>query len=48
MEDIEQVVPGDEQKEDAFFSLAEQFRSCQDPERAKKLGDEFGLFVFGK
>jgi hypothetical protein len=36
------------QKEQAFFELAERFRSSNDPAEVKQLGDELGRFVFGE
>ena len=36
------------QKEKAFFELAERFRSANDPEEAKQLGDQLGRLVFGE
>ena len=35
-------------KEEAFFELAERFRSSHDPEQVKQLGNELGRFVFGE
>jgi hypothetical protein len=37
-----------QQKEKAFFELAERFRAANDPEEVKRLGDEMGRFIFGK
>jgi hypothetical protein len=37
-----------EQKEKAFFELAERFRAASDPQQAKRLGDELGPLVFGE
>ena len=45
---IEQGIEAAKQKEQAFFKLAERFRSSKDPNEAKKLGDELGRFVFGE
>ena len=36
------------QKEKAFFELAERFRNSKDAEEVKQLGDELGRFVFGE
>ena len=36
------------QAEKAFFQLAERFRSADDPQQVKQLGDELGRFVFGE
>jgi hypothetical protein len=35
-------------KEEAFFALADRFRSTNDPAEVKQLGDELGRFVFGE
>jgi hypothetical protein len=45
---IAQGIEASRQKEQAFFHLAERFRSASDPEQAKQLGDELGRFVFGE
>jgi predicted transcriptional regulator len=45
---IEQGIEAAKQKEEAFFELAERFRTSKDPNEAKKLGDELGRFVFGE
>ena len=45
---IEQGIEASQQKERAFFQLAERFRATTDPEQAKQLGDELGRFVFGE
>lgn len=45
---IEQGIEANQQKEQAFFHLAERFRAASDPEQAKQLGDELGRFVFGE
>ena len=45
---IEQGIEAAKQKEQAFFDLAERFRSSKDPDEVKKLGDELGRFVFGE
>jgi hypothetical protein len=36
------------QKEEAFFELARRFRESNDPEEAKKLGQELGRMIFGE
>ena len=36
------------QRESAFFDLAERFRTANDPEQVKALGEELGRFVFGE
>jgi predicted transcriptional regulator len=45
---IEQGIEARQQKERAFFELAERFRAASDPKELKRLGDELGRFVFGK
>ena len=45
---IEQGIQAQQQKEKAFFQLAERFRAASDPEQVKQLGDQLGRFVFGE
>src|SRR5271156_5216555 len=45
---IEQGIEARQQKEKAFFQLAERFRAADDPEQVKQLGNELGRFAFGK
>lgn len=45
---IEQGIEAQQQKEKAFFQLADRFRAANDPDQVKKLGDELGRFVFGE
>jgi metal-responsive CopG/Arc/MetJ family transcriptional regulator len=45
---IELGIEAQEQKEKAFFELAERFRAASDPQQAKRLGDELGRLVFGE
>jgi hypothetical protein len=45
---IEEGIAAAKQREQNFFQLAEKFRSAQDPEEIKRLGDEMGRFVFGE
>jgi predicted transcriptional regulator len=45
---IEQGIEARQQKEKAFFQLAERFRAAADPEQVKQLGNELGRFVFGE
>jgi hypothetical protein len=45
---IEQGIEVQQQKEKAFFQLAERFRAASDPEQVKHLGDQLGRFVFGE
>ena len=45
---IEQGLETRQRKEREFFDLAERFRSANDPEQVKRLGDELGRFVFGE
>jgi len=44
---IEQGIEARQQKEKAFFQLAERFRAADDPEQVKQLGNQLGRFVFG-
>ena len=48
LELIEEGIEVQKQKEKTFFQLAEKFRSAEDPEVVKRLGDELGRFVFGE
>jgi len=48
LELIEEGIEARQQKEKAFFQLAEKFRAARDPEQVKLLGDELGRFVFGE
>jgi len=45
---IEEGLAAQQEKEKAFFQLAEKFRAASDPQQAKQLGDELGRFVFGE
>jgi EAL domain-containing protein (putative c-di-GMP-specific phosphodiesterase class I) len=45
---IEQGIAAAQQKEKAFFQLAERFRAANDPAEVKQLGNELGRFVFGE
>jgi metal-responsive CopG/Arc/MetJ family transcriptional regulator len=45
---IEQGIEAAKQKEQAFFELAERFRTSKGADEVKKLGDELGRFVFGR
>jgi len=45
---IELGIDAQQQKEKAFFHLAERFRAASDPEQVKQLGDQMGRFVFGE
>ncbi len=45
---IEQGIEARQQKEKAFFQLAERFRAADDPEQVKQLGNQLGRFVFGE
>jgi hypothetical protein len=45
---IEQGIEAQQQKEKAFFQLAERFRAASDPGEVKQLGDQLGRFVFGE
>lgn len=45
---IEDGIAAAKKREQEFFRLAEQFRSTQDPDEIKRLGDQMGRFVFGE
>jgi len=45
---IEEGIEVRQQKERAFFELADRFRAASDPEQVKRLGDQLGRFVFGE
>jgi hypothetical protein len=45
---IQQGIEAQQEKEKAFFQLAERFRAASDPEQVRQLGDELGRFVFGE
>ena len=47
LELIEDGIEAKKRREKEFFELAERFRSENDPEVAKRLGDELGRMVFG-
>jgi hypothetical protein len=44
---IEDGMEAQKRKQQQFFELAERFRGAEDPEEAKRLGDELGRMVFG-
>ena len=44
---IENGIEAEKRKQQEFFELAEKFRSTDDPQEAKRLGDELGRMVFG-
>jgi hypothetical protein len=44
---IENGIEAEKRKQQEFFELAERFRNADDPEEAKRLGDELGRMVFG-
>ena len=46
LELIENGIDAEKRKQQQFFGLAERFRNEQDPEAAKRLGDEPGRMVF--
>jgi hypothetical protein len=48
LELIEQGIEARKEKQKAFVEMAERFRSENDPEQVKQLGDELGRFVFGE
>ena len=45
---VEQGIELQEQREKAFFDLAQKFRSATDPDEVQRLGNELGHMVFGK
>jgi|SRR5580704_14392440 predicted transcriptional regulator len=45
---VEQGIEAQQQKEKAFFQLAEKFRAASDPVQVRQLGDQMGRFVFGE
>ena len=45
---IEQGIEARQQKQKAFFQLAERFRAADDPEQVKQLCNELGRFVFSE
>jgi hypothetical protein len=44
---IENGIDAEKRKQQEFFDLAERFRSAEDPQEAKRLGDQIGRLVFG-
>jgi hypothetical protein len=47
LELIEDGIEAEKRKQQDFFELAERFRNENDPEVAKRLGDQLGRMVFG-
>jgi hypothetical protein len=45
---VEKGLEAQKEKEEAFFALANRFRSASDPEELQQLGDKMGRFVFGE
>src|SRR5262245_45711921 len=45
---VEEGLEAKQQKEKAFFALAERFRAAADPKEVERLGEELGHMVFGK
>ena len=45
---IENGIQAEQQKEKAFFELAERFRAATDPEEVRVLGEKMGRMVFGE
>ena len=45
---VEQALDAKEEKEKAFYTLAERFRAASDPDEVKRLGDAMGRFIFGE
>jgi len=46
LELIENGLESDKQRQEKFFELAERFRSTDNPEEVKRLGDQLGRMVF--
>jgi hypothetical protein len=44
---VENGLEAQKQKQQQFGALAERFRSTDDPEEAKRLGDQLGRMIFG-
>ena len=44
---IENGIVAEKRKQQEFFDLARRFRAANDPEEAKRLGDQLGRMVFG-
>ena len=44
---IENGIEAEKRKQQEFFELAERFRNTDDPEEAKRLGDQLGRMLFG-
>ena len=44
---IENGMEAEKRKQQEFLELAGRFRSANDPEEAKRLGDQLGRMVFG-
>jgi len=45
---IEQGIQAQNEKEKAFFDLAQRFRDAREPKEVEQLGDQLGRFVFGE
>jgi hypothetical protein len=45
---VEEGLEAKQQKEKAFYELAERFRVASDPKEVERLGEELGQMVFGK
>jgi len=46
LELIENGIAAEKRKQQEFFELAERFRNENDPEAAKRLGDQLGRMIF--
>jgi hypothetical protein len=44
---IENGIEAEKRKQQEFLELAERFRSANDPNEVKRLGDQLGRMVFG-
>ncbi len=45
---IEEGIEARQRREKEFFELAQRFRSSQDTDEVKQLGEQLGRFVFGE
>jgi len=44
---VENGLEAQKRKQEEFAALAERFRSTENPEEAKQLGDQLGRMIFG-
>ena len=45
---VEEGIAAQEQKEKAFFELANRFRAAADPKEVERIGEQLGRMVFGR